>query len=437
MALMNDVDAGARWAPAFRALGDERLARLVEGGSDPAFSAIYGRYAPVLHGYCRSLLHDEEEAGDALQNAMLKALQAMRRAARTGPLRPWLFRIAHNESITIIRQRSRRPGALEENVVAGQADAFRHAAAREQLAALLRDLDGLTDHQRGAVVMRELGGLSYDEIAAALDTTPLAARQAVFAAKRKLDPEGQFSRKRLKLLLPPAPAGLALFGLFGGASGGVVASGGGKAIVAAVAAVSVGLGGVEIAEHVPAPVKERKVSVADTRAQQPSRARKRAAVAPAVAVATPTAVAARRAAAPRRAATTTAPVELVAVAYTPERATSPSQSVKAVGTPAPDRAAAPAPEPTAAPEAPRRDRDHREPRPQPAPQAAAPTPDPAPQQPARPVDGRPGQPHQGEAVTATAPGQTETRDARDCPPKHGDPAPDAAPTPAPSAVPVQ
>ncbi len=102
--------AGARWAPAMRALGDERLARMVENGSESAFTAIYGRYAPLLHGYCRSLLRDDEEAGDALQNSMLKALQAMRRAGRTGPLRPWLFRIAHNESVTIIRQRTRRPG---------------------------------------------------------------------------------------------------------------------------------------------------------------------------------------------------------------------------------------------------------------------------------------------------------------------------------------
>ena len=83
---------------------------------------------------------DEEEAGDALQNAMLKALQAMRKSGRTGPLRPWLFRIAHNESITIIRQRSRRPGELEDGMVAGGCDAFRHASAREDLAALLRDL---------------------------------------------------------------------------------------------------------------------------------------------------------------------------------------------------------------------------------------------------------------------------------------------------------
>src|SRR3982750_1620113 len=110
-------EAGARWAPALRALPDERLARMAENGSDRAFAALYGRYAPALRGYCRSLLFDEEEAGDALQNAMLKARQAMRRQGRTGPLRPWLFRIAHNESVTIIRQRSRRPGPLEDGKI--------------------------------------------------------------------------------------------------------------------------------------------------------------------------------------------------------------------------------------------------------------------------------------------------------------------------------
>src|SRR3982750_1726399 len=122
-------EAGARWAPALRALPDERLARMAENGSDRAFAALYGRYARVLRGYCRSLLLDEEEAGDALQNAMLKALQAMRRAGRSGPLRPWLFRIAHNESVTIIRARSRRPSPLDDSMVAGADDAFQRAAA--------------------------------------------------------------------------------------------------------------------------------------------------------------------------------------------------------------------------------------------------------------------------------------------------------------------
>ena len=84
--------------------------------------------------------------------------------------------------------------------------------------------------------MRELGGLSYDEIATALDTTALAARQAVFAAKRKLDSRGRaLLAQALELRLLPAPAGFALLGLFGG---GGAAAAPGKTLIGTAAAVS-------------------------------------------------------------------------------------------------------------------------------------------------------------------------------------------------------
>ena len=296
----DEVQAGSRWAPALRALGDERLARMVESGSETAFAAIYGRYAPVLHGYCRSLLRDEEEAGDALQNAMLKALQAMRRAGRTGPLRPWLFRIAHNESISIRRARTRRPEPLEESMVAGADDAFRRAVAREQLAALLADMENLTEHQRGALVMRELGGLSYDEISQALDTTPLAARQAVFVARKRLS-NGPIAPKRLRPALRqliPAPAGAALWGWLGGGSVSIA----GKALIGTAAAVSVGVGSLELATEPPVKPAHKVVAAAPAPKTASRRHHRRAAPA-----ATPTAVA-------RTAARVRQPTPSVAVA---------------------------------------------------------------------------------------------------------------------------
>jgi RNA polymerase sigma factor (sigma-70 family) len=428
MALMDDVDAGARWAPAFRALGDERLARMVEGGSDPAFSAIYGRYAPVLHGYCRSLLHDEEEAGDALQNAMLKALQAMRRAGRTGPLRPWLFRIAHNESVTIIRQRSRRPGELTENVVAGQADAFRHAAAREELAELLRDLDGLTDHQRGALVMRELGGLSYDEIAAALDSTPLAARQAVFTAKRKLDPEGKFSKRRLKLLLPPAPAGVALFGLLGGAGGGAVA---------AAAAVSLGVGTVEIAEHAQPSKPKQRTAVAATDTKKAPKSAPKAAKRTVAPVATATAEPVKRVKA--RAAAATPPAKLVTASYetASTRAKTQTTTIEAVSTPTPDPVPRATPEPDPRPRPDDHHGDGHQPRPQPTPAPEQPAPQTAPQQAPPPVQQHHGERPQGQVAGVYQQAPQDGRGGRDCPPRAEEPVADAVSEPAPSVAPVQ
>ena len=248
--------AGAPRALAFRLFSDERLARLAESGSDAAFAAIYGRYGAMLQGYCRSIVRDDEEARDALQNAMLKALQALRRQSRTGPLRPWLFRIAHNESISLLRTRARRPEVLEDGATRAP-DAHRHAEARERLAELLDDLGSLTGHQRGALVMRELGGLGYEEIASALHTSPLAARQAVFSARRNLTAMGE-ARGRphgsIAALLMPAPAGAALLATVLATAGGSAAGGSALAIkaVATLATVSIGVGALEVA-RAPAP----------------------------------------------------------------------------------------------------------------------------------------------------------------------------------------
>ena len=93
-------------------LGDERLARLAARGSSRAFAAVYERYHQPLYRYCRSILRDESDAQDALQSTFTRALAALKRDQRIAPLRPWLFRIAHNESISLLRRRRRGEVAL-------------------------------------------------------------------------------------------------------------------------------------------------------------------------------------------------------------------------------------------------------------------------------------------------------------------------------------
>jgi RNA polymerase sigma factor (sigma-70 family) len=178
--------AGLLPPPALRLLGDERLAALAAAGDDSAFAALYARHHAALLRYCRSIVRDEHDALDALQSAMLKALVALRRDGRNAPLRPWLYRIAHNESISLLRRSRTRAAGEGIEEVAAHADVHERAADREELAQALADLDALTVHQRSALVLRELGGLGYGEVATALDTTPGAARQAVFSARTAL-----------------------------------------------------------------------------------------------------------------------------------------------------------------------------------------------------------------------------------------------------------
>src|ERR1700746_1721071 len=84
-------------------LSDEFLARHAPRGSQRAFGAIYDRYHQPLYRYCRSIVRDDADAQDALQSTFTAALAALQRQARKAPLRPWLYRIAHNESISVLR----------------------------------------------------------------------------------------------------------------------------------------------------------------------------------------------------------------------------------------------------------------------------------------------------------------------------------------------
>jgi RNA polymerase sigma factor (sigma-70 family) len=165
--------------------GDERLARLVGKGSERAFAAIYERYHQRLYRYCGAILHDDQDAQDALQSTLALAFAALQRGQRDAPLRPWLFRIAHNEAISVIRRRSGAARLSETRERAGPS-AAEQAGERARLALLVEDMQQLPERQRGALVMRELSGLSHEQIAIALGTSVGAAKQSIFEARQAL-----------------------------------------------------------------------------------------------------------------------------------------------------------------------------------------------------------------------------------------------------------
>src|SRR3954454_24537325 len=171
---------------ALKLRSDERLALQVAGGNDADFATLYRRYESTLLGYCRSITRNADDAGDALQNAMLKALLALRREERSAPLRPWLFRIVHNEAVNQVTRRPLVAPPRPDNQHAAVAGADEQAAARERVAEIVSDLRELPLRQRAALVMRELGDLDYPEIALALDVTENNARQLVFTARAGL-----------------------------------------------------------------------------------------------------------------------------------------------------------------------------------------------------------------------------------------------------------
>ncbi|HEY2181619.1 MAG TPA: sigma-70 family RNA polymerase sigma factor [Solirubrobacteraceae bacterium] len=166
-------------------LADERLARAVANGDERAFATIYERYHQELYRYCYWIVRNCDDAYDALQSTLLRSLSALQRRQRDAPLRPWLFRIAHNESISVIRRRDTANAPLPVSDRSAPS-AEESASDRAHLALLVSDLHELPERQRSALLLRELSGLSHREIAVALKISMHTVKHAIADGRRSL-----------------------------------------------------------------------------------------------------------------------------------------------------------------------------------------------------------------------------------------------------------
>jgi RNA polymerase sigma factor (sigma-70 family) len=166
-----------------RARSDEALVALVRQGRDDAFEAIVARYRDRLLAYARHTLRGADEAEDVVQDVFIRAHRALRRDDRPMVLKPWLYKIAHNRCMDVLRRPVPLPTELAEDgpdPAAGTADV---AERRDDLRALVGDIAGLPDQQRSALIIRELEGLSYEDLAATLETTVPAVKSLLVRAR--------------------------------------------------------------------------------------------------------------------------------------------------------------------------------------------------------------------------------------------------------------
>jgi RNA polymerase sigma factor (sigma-70 family) len=169
--------------PALRTQPDRRLVTLVREGYEAAFGEIVRRYGKPLTRYAASIVGGRSE--DVTQDAFSRALLALRRDDAEIELRPWLFRIVRNTALNELRDSPPSPEVLAEAIAGGRNPA-EELERREELADLMQRLQALPEPQRAAIVMRELEGLSHEEIAAALGLTGGGARQAIYRARQTL-----------------------------------------------------------------------------------------------------------------------------------------------------------------------------------------------------------------------------------------------------------
>src|SRR5918994_4036375 len=137
-----------------RLASDERLVDALRGGSEPAFEVIYTRHHRGVLSFCRHMLGSVEEAEDAVQHTFLAAYRDLLGSRKDIQLRPWLYAIARNRCLTVLRSRRERVDELAEPSTDHLSE---EVERRHDLQALLADLADLPDDQRAALVLAELG----------------------------------------------------------------------------------------------------------------------------------------------------------------------------------------------------------------------------------------------------------------------------------------
>lgn len=161
-------------------LGDDALAERARGGELDAFNLLVRRYERRVFGLCLGMLRSPAAAEDAAQDAMIAAWRALD-GYRGGNFPAWLLRIAGNRCRDELRRRKRRPSTSLDELVEEHGDAWSppdegrspEAAAldAETGRALLAALDQLPEEQRQAVLLSDVQGLAYLEIADVMHTS--------------------------------------------------------------------------------------------------------------------------------------------------------------------------------------------------------------------------------------------------------------------------
>lgn len=156
------------------------------GAAGARLGELYAEHARLVYGICRMLLRDPDEAEDATQQVFLAAYRSLLEGTEVRDPAAWLGTIARNACRRRATTRMGEPLAVADEPMRASIGVDEQAMGREEAAELYAELAALPEKQREALVLRELYGLRYDEVAAALGTSRAAVEALLFRGRRRL-----------------------------------------------------------------------------------------------------------------------------------------------------------------------------------------------------------------------------------------------------------
>jgi len=189
---------------------DQELVKQAQAGDTKAFEMLVTRYQQKVANIISRYVRDRDEVLDVTQEVFIKVYKALPRFRGDSAFYTWIYRIAINTSKNHLVARSRRiqnsdvePEEAERYASALEMQNFdtpeAEYARQEIETAVTRAVDDLPEDLRSAIVMREVDGMSYDEIAKAMDCPIGTVRSRIFRARDAID-------KALKPLLADKPS---------------------------------------------------------------------------------------------------------------------------------------------------------------------------------------------------------------------------------------
>ena len=203
-------------------VSDTALIR-ARAGDHQAFAALTDPYRRELQLHCYRILGQVQDAEDAMQETLLSAWRSLESFEERSTLRSWLYRIATNRCLNMLRDSGRRPAtavgsastpeptgygevlwlepypdALLEGIAGGAAGPEARYETREAVTlAFLTALHRLPPRQRAVLVLRDVLGFSATEVAAMLDTTRTSVNSALIRARATIEERGPHDRAPL------------------------------------------------------------------------------------------------------------------------------------------------------------------------------------------------------------------------------------------------